>query len=112
LAHLADQRGWKVVDLLRVARARYDLETDGRGEQFERFEQLVPPVSEATRKPVQSAGVDASRPACLRTMECRPSAPIVSWARISMKPFGVFESTPATDFPSSMRSVIYACIFK
>jgi len=37
LAHLADERGWKLVDLLRVARARYDLETESRGEQFDGF---------------------------------------------------------------------------
>ena len=36
--------GSKLVNLLRVARARYDLETEGRGEQFDGFEQLVPPV--------------------------------------------------------------------
>jgi hypothetical protein len=58
LAHLADERGWKLVDLLRVARARYDLETEGRGEQFDGFEQLVPPKYESARKPVQSAGIN------------------------------------------------------
>jgi len=58
LAHLADQRGWKLVDLLRVARARYDLDTESRGKQFDRFEQLVPPSYESPRKPVQSAGID------------------------------------------------------
>src|SRR5438105_287733 len=41
LAHLADQRGWKLVDVLRVARAAYELETEGQGEQFDGFEQLV-----------------------------------------------------------------------
>jgi len=44
LAHLADVRGWRLVDLLRVARARYDLKTEGHGEQFDRFEDLVPPT--------------------------------------------------------------------
>jgi len=59
LAHLADQRGWKLTDLLRVARARYDLNTESRGEQFESFEQLVAPAYEPPKKPVQSTGVDA-----------------------------------------------------
>jgi hypothetical protein len=58
LAHIADERGWKLVDLLRVARARYDLETEGQGEQFDGFEQLVPPRYESPRKPVQSAGIN------------------------------------------------------
>jgi hypothetical protein len=58
LAHLADERGWKLVDLLRVARARYDLETESRGEQFDGFEQLVPPRYESPRKPMQRAGAD------------------------------------------------------
>jgi len=58
LAHLADLRGWKLIDLLRVARARYDLSTESQGEQFVGFEQLVPPASEATKKPVQTAGID------------------------------------------------------
>jgi hypothetical protein len=58
LAHLADQRGWKLVDLLRVARARYDLETESRGEQFDGFEQLVPPAYEPAKKTVQSASVE------------------------------------------------------
>jgi hypothetical protein len=58
LAHLADERGWKLVDLLRVARARYDLETESRGEQFDGFEQLVQPRYESQRKPAQSAGID------------------------------------------------------
>jgi hypothetical protein len=55
LAHLADERGWNLVYLLRVARARYNLETEGRGE-FDGFEDLVPPRYESPRKPVQSAG--------------------------------------------------------
>src|ERR1043166_8170464 len=55
LAHLSDQRGWKLVDLLRVARARYDLETESQGEQFDGFEQLVPPAHKPVKKPVQSA---------------------------------------------------------
>jgi len=58
LAHLADERGWKLVDLLRVARARYDLATEGQGEQFDGFEQPVPPKYELPRKPVQSAGIN------------------------------------------------------
>jgi len=58
LAHLADERGWKLVELLRVARARYDLETEGRGEQFDGFEDLVPPRYESPRKPVQYAEID------------------------------------------------------
>jgi hypothetical protein len=58
LVHLADERGWKLVDLLRVARARYDLETEGRGGQFDGFEQLVPPKYESPTKPVQGAGMD------------------------------------------------------
>jgi hypothetical protein len=58
LAHLADERGWKLLDLLRVARARYDLDSEGRGEQFDGFEQLVPPIYESPRKLVQSAGCD------------------------------------------------------
>jgi hypothetical protein len=58
LAHLADVRGWKLVDLLRVARARYDLETEGQGEQFDTFEDLVPPRYESPKKPVQSAQID------------------------------------------------------
>jgi hypothetical protein len=58
LAHLADERGWKLVDLLRVARARYDLETESRGKQFDGFEQLVQPRYESPRKPAQSAGID------------------------------------------------------
>jgi hypothetical protein len=58
LAHLADERGWKLVKLLRVARARYDLETENRGEQFDSFEELVPPKYESRKKPVQSAGID------------------------------------------------------
>ena len=53
LAHLADQRGRKLVDLLRVARARYDPETESRGEQFDGFDQLVPPAYEPPKKPVQ-----------------------------------------------------------
>jgi hypothetical protein len=57
LAHLADNRGWKLVDLLRIARARYDLETESRGEQFDGFEQLVPPA-EPAKKTVQSASVE------------------------------------------------------
>jgi len=44
-------------DLLRVARARYDLNTESRGEQFDGFEQLVPPVDESPKRPVQSAGI-------------------------------------------------------
>jgi integrase len=32
LAHLADERGWKLVSVLRVARARYDLETENRSQ--------------------------------------------------------------------------------
>ena len=43
LAHLADTRGWKLVDLLRVARARYSLETEDQGIQFDGFEQLARP---------------------------------------------------------------------
>jgi len=58
LEHLADQRGWKLVNLLRPARARYDLENESRGEQFEGFEQLVPPTYESPKKPAQSAGID------------------------------------------------------
>ena len=58
LAHLPDQRGWKLVNLLRRARASYDLETENRGEQFDGFEQLVPPRIESSRKPVKSAGSD------------------------------------------------------
>jgi hypothetical protein len=59
LAHLADERGWwKLVDLLRVARARYDLETEGQGEQFDGFEQLVPPAYRPAKKTVQSAPVE------------------------------------------------------
>jgi hypothetical protein len=58
LAHLANECGWRLVDLLRVARARYDLETESRGEQFDRFEELVPPRYEPPKKPVQSAGID------------------------------------------------------
>jgi hypothetical protein len=58
LAHLADARGWKLVDLLRVARARYDLETLSNGEQFNSFEQLVAPRYESPRRPVQSADID------------------------------------------------------
>jgi hypothetical protein len=61
LAHLADARGWKLVELLRVARARYDLETESRGEQFDGFEELVPPRYESSRKPVQSAGIEDAR---------------------------------------------------
>jgi hypothetical protein len=57
LAHLADERGWKLVDLLRVTCARYDLETEGRGEQFDGFEQLVPAYGPA-KKTVQSAPVE------------------------------------------------------
>src|SRR5947209_18974900 len=41
LAHLADERGWRLVDLLRIARSRYELETESQGEQFDNFEQLV-----------------------------------------------------------------------
>src|SRR5947207_691864 len=37
-----------------------------------------------------------SRPARSRTTEWRPSAPIVSWARICSGPSGVFTCTPAT----------------
>src|SRR5215470_2585619 len=33
LAHLADECGWKLVELLRRARASYDLETEDHGEQ-------------------------------------------------------------------------------
>jgi len=58
LAHLADQRGWKLVDLLRVARARYDLETESQGEQFDGFEELVPPGDEVAKKTVRSAPVE------------------------------------------------------
>ena len=58
LAHLADERGWKLVELLRVARARYDLKTESRGEQFEGFEELVPPRYESSKKPVQSAEIE------------------------------------------------------
>jgi len=54
LAYLADKRGWKLVNLLRVARARYDLEAEGVGEQFDGFEQLVP-AYEPPEKPVQKA---------------------------------------------------------
>jgi hypothetical protein len=61
LAHLADERGWKLVDLLRVARGRYDLETESRGEQFDGFEELVPPRYGSSRKPVQSAGIEDAR---------------------------------------------------
>jgi hypothetical protein len=57
LAHLADESGWKLVHVLRVARARYDLETEGRGEQFDGFEQLVPPY-ESPQKPGRNAGID------------------------------------------------------
>jgi hypothetical protein len=41
-----------------VARARYDLETESRGEQFDGFEQRVAPRYESPKKPVQSAGID------------------------------------------------------
>jgi len=59
LAHLADDRGWKVVNLLRVACARYDLDTESRGEQFDGFEQLVPSAyGPAKKKDVQSAPVE------------------------------------------------------
>jgi len=58
LAHLADERGWKLVELLRVARARYDLETEGQGEQFEGFEQLVSLAYGAAKKTVRSASVN------------------------------------------------------
>jgi len=57
LAHVVDQRGWKLVDLLTVARARYGLEIDDRGEQLDGFE-LVPPQYESRKKTVQSAGAD------------------------------------------------------
>src|SRR5207253_10354894 len=53
-----------------------------------------------------------SRPARSRTTECRPSAPIVSWARICSGPSGVFTCTPATPPFSSMRSVTSERIFK
>jgi len=58
LAHLADPRGWKLVDLLRVARARYDLATESRGEQFDGFEQLMPPAYGSAKKRVQSASLN------------------------------------------------------
>jgi hypothetical protein len=47
-----------LVDLLRVACARYGLETEDRGEQFDGFEQLVPPKYESPKKPVRRAGND------------------------------------------------------
>jgi len=43
-----------LVSLLPVARARYDLEAEGVGEQFDGFEQLVP-AYEPPEKPVQNA---------------------------------------------------------
>jgi len=47
-----------LVDLLRVARARYDLDTESRGEQFDGFEQLVPSAYGPAKKDVQSAPVE------------------------------------------------------
>jgi len=50
LAQRANERGWKLVDLLRVARARYGLETEDRGKQFDGFEELVPAQALSSRE--------------------------------------------------------------
>jgi hypothetical protein len=60
-AHLADERGWKLVDLLRVARARYDLETESRGEQFDGFEELVLPRYESSGSQCKASGTEDAR---------------------------------------------------
>jgi hypothetical protein len=81
LAHLADERGWKLVDLLRVARARYNLETESRGEQFDGFEDLVPPRYESPRKPAQYAEIDEAEDE--RQASCEGGETIVTSAMIS-----------------------------
>ena len=65
---------------------------------------------ETTARPSARRSPRRSSPARSRTIECRPSQPIVRSARISTGPSGVSARTPATVSPDQIRSVASAFI--